>query len=138
MGAAADLLPARGSRVIVLVTDGVNNAGTDPEQVAGGLGALGITIFTIGIGTNGSGMTIPGTEEDAALDEDTLRAIAQSGHGSYARVADAAALRERLGAIAHTTVNERRRVDVTMPVALAAGGLALAATLSALLLGRFP
>jgi len=135
---AAHLLPPGGRRAIVLVTDGVNNAGSDPLAVAAEIGAQGVSIFTVGIGTNGSGQLIPGTNEDAELDEDALRAIAQSGRGTYARVGDAGELRARLGSLAQATVNERRRVDVTVQSALAAGVLAFGATLGALALGRFP
>ncbi len=138
LAAAARLLPPLGRRAIVLVTDGVNNAGSDPLEVAAQLGAQGITLFTVGIGTNGSGLLIPGTGEDAGLDEDALRAIAQSGNGSYARVGDADALRARLGTLAQTTVTERRRVDLTLPAALGAGVLAFGAAFGALALGRFP
>jgi Ca-activated chloride channel family protein len=138
LAAAAQLLPPGGRRAIVLVTDGVNNAGSDPLEVAQQIGAQGITIFTIGIGTNGSGLLIPGTGEDAGLDEDALRAIAQSGNGSYARVGDAGALRDRLAALARTSVREHRRVDLTLPLALAASVLAFGGALGASALGRFP
>jgi Ca-activated chloride channel family protein len=135
--AAAQLLPKTGRRAIVLVTDGVNNAGSDPLQDAEQLGAAGITLFTIGIGTN-SGAIIPGTDEDAELDEDALRSIAASGNGSYARVSDAAALQARLGTLARTTIAERRRVDLSVPCGIAAGVLAFGAAAGALALGRFP
>jgi Ca-activated chloride channel family protein len=138
LNVAAQLLPAGGRRAIVLVTDGVNNAGSDPLEVAASIGAQGISIFTIGIGTNGSGLVIPGTNDDAALDEDALRAIAASGNGTYARVADAGALRDRLGSLARTSVNERRRLDLTAQCTIAAGIFAFAAALGALALGRFP
>jgi Ca-activated chloride channel family protein len=138
LAAAAHLLPATGRRAIVLVTDGVNNAGSDPLEVAAQIGAQGVTIFTVGIGTNGSGLLIPGTGEDAELDEDALRAIAQSGNGSYARVGDAGALRERLSTLAQTTVRERTHVDLTLPAGLGAGILAFGAAFGALALGRFP
>jgi len=135
---AARLLPSGGKRAIVLVTDGVNNAGSDPLEVASTIGAQGITIFTVGIGTNGSGELIPGTNEAAELDEEALHSIAQSGNGSYARVSDAGALRDRLGALARTTVQAPRRVDLTVPCALAAGVLAFGTALIALALGWFP
>jgi Ca-activated chloride channel homolog len=138
LDAAAKMLPPAGRRAIVLVTDGVNNAGSDPLEVAAAIGAQGISIFTVGIGTNGSGLIIPGTDTDAELDEEALGAIAQSGHGTYARVGDAGALTARLGSLARMTINERRRVDYTVPCALAAGALAFAAALGALALGRFP
>jgi Ca-activated chloride channel family protein len=136
--AAADLLPPAGRRAIVLVTDGVNNYGRDPLEAAQAIGASGITIFTIGIGTNGSGELIPGTGENAELDEDALRDIATAGHGTYARVADAGALQTRLGALAQASARERRHVDLTLPFALGGGVLALGATLAAIVLGRFP
>ena len=135
---ASRMLPPAGRRAIVLVTDGVNNAGADPIETASAIGAQGISIFTIGIGTNGSGMTIPGTDEDAALDEDALQQIAQSAHGTYARVGDAGALRDKLGSLARTTIREHRRVDLTLPAALGAGVLVFGAALLALALGRFP
>jgi Ca-activated chloride channel family protein len=138
LAAAAQLLPHGGRRAIVLMTDGVNNLGSDPLEVAQQLGSAGITIFTIGIGTNGSGMLIPGTGEDAGLDEEALQEIAASGNGTYARVSDAAAMRDRLAALARTSIRERRRVDLTVPTALAAGVLALGALVGALALGRFP
>jgi len=138
LDAAAQLLPQTGRRAIVLVTDGVNNAGSDPHEVAAAIGARGISIFTVGIGTNGSGLLIPGTNDDAALDEEALREIAGAGNGTYARVEDAGALRDRLGSLARTSINEHRRIDLTVPCTLAAGVLAFGAALGALALGRFP
>jgi Ca-activated chloride channel family protein len=138
LAAAARLLPPGGRRAIVLVTDGVNNRGADPLEAARTLGTRGVTIYTVGIGTNGSGQIVPGTSEEAGLDEDALREIAREGNGSYARVADAAALRARLDALATTVVRERARVDLTEPFAVAAGVLAFAAALGAVALGRFP
>lgn len=135
---AARMLPPAGRRAIVLVTDGVNNAGSDPLGVASSIGAQGISIFTIGIGTNGSGLLIPGTNDSAELDEEALTAIAHSGNGTYARVGDAGALSDKLGALARTSVREKRRVDLTFPLTLAAGVLALGAALGSLALGRIP
>jgi Ca-activated chloride channel family protein len=138
LAAAAQLLPPGGRRAIVLVTDGVNNHGRDPLEVAQQIGAEGIAIFTVGIGTNDSGELIPGTGEAAEIDEDALRAIADAGHGTYARVADAGALRERLAALADATVRERRRIDLAFPFAIAAVTIAVAAAAGGLALGRFP
>jgi Ca-activated chloride channel family protein len=135
--AAEQLLPKTGRRAIVLVTDGVNNSGSDPLEDAEQIGAAGISIFTVGIGTN-SGAIIPGTDEDAELDEDALRSIAASGNGTYARVSDAGALQTRLGTLARTTIAERRRLDLSGPCGIAAGVLAFGAAAGALALGRFP
>jgi Ca-activated chloride channel family protein len=135
---AARSLPNVRRRAIVLVTDGVNNAGADPLEIAQSLGATGITIDTVGIGTSGSGMLIPGTAQEAEIDEEALRAIAASGHGAYARTGDAAALRAKLIELARSSTRERRRVDASLPVAVFGGVLMIVISAGAFALGRFP
>jgi Ca-activated chloride channel family protein len=138
LAAAADLLPSTGRRAIVLITDGVNNSGADPLSVAARIGLDGIEIDTIGIGTDDPDAIIPGTSETATIDEDALRAIATDGRGTYARVDDAGALRDRLAALARTTTHEQRRVDLSLPFALVAVGILTAAVAGGMLAGRFP
>lgn len=133
---AARSLPAVHRRAIVLVTDGVNNAGADPLQVAAAIGQSGISIYTVGIGTNGSGQLIPGTDQEANLDEDALRSIARSGHGDYARAVDAASLEKRLAGLAAASTRESRRVDLSLPLAIVGGFVLAGASLGALTLGR--
>ena len=135
---AARSLPPVRHRAIVLVTDGVNNAGSDPLEVAPQIGATGTTIDTVGIGTSGSGLLIPGTSEEADLDESALRAVAEAGHGAYARVGDADALARRLSDIARSTTVEPRRIDASFPLAIAGGTIMIVATFGAFGLGRFP
>ena len=44
------------SRIIILLTDGVNNSGTiEPETASDIAKEYGIKVYTIGIGTNGTG-----------------------------------------------------------------------------------
>jgi len=138
LAAAARLLPASGRRAIVLITDGVNNLGADPLAVAPQIGASGVEIDTVGIGTNDSGQFVPGTDVEASIDEDALRQIASSARGAYARVADAGALRSRLAALANSTTRERRRVDASLPLAVAGGAIVLVALGAGLLAGKFP
>lgn len=138
LAAAARTLPPAGRRAIVLITDGVNNLGVDPLAVAQQLGANGIEIDTVGIGTNGSGQLVPGTAEEAAIDEDALRAIAQSARGAYARADDAESLRGRLAALAASTTSEKKRIDATLPLAFGAGVLVVLALGGGMLAGRFP
>jgi hypothetical protein len=47
-------------------------------------------------------------------------------------------LRARLGALAQTSIRERRRVDLTLPAAIGGGILAIGTVLGALFVGRFP
>jgi Ca-activated chloride channel family protein len=136
--AAARQLPPSGRRAIVLITDGVNNLGSDPAQVAPQIGAAGIEIDTIGIGTNDSGQFIPGTDQTASIDEDGLRQIAAAAHGTYARTADAAALREHLAALAASTTRERRRIDASLPLAVGGAAVLILALAGGTLAGRFP
>jgi Ca-activated chloride channel family protein len=138
LAAAAGQLPAEGRRSIVLITDGVNNAGADPLGVAATIARGGIEIDTIGIGTNDSGQLIPGTGEAAAIDEDALRQIAADGNGVFARVDDAGELRARLASLAQSTTHESRRVDLALPVALTALVVLALAAGGGMLAGRFP
>jgi len=90
------------SKVIILLTDGMNNAGTDPLSVAPIAKAFGIKIYTIGAGTRGlapfpyytrSGERIlrPVRVE---IDERTLKAIAEQTGGKYFRATDSTSLRK--------------------------------------------
>jgi Ca-activated chloride channel homolog len=135
---ANEQMPTHGRRVVLLLTDGVNNRGSDPIAAAQELGKKGIAVYTVGIGTQESGELIPGTNEQADLDEDALRAIAQNAGGTYAPVHDAVTLRGAFKDLAHTTVWEKRFMDVSLPSALAGGALLLAALLIATTLGRLP
>jgi Ca-activated chloride channel family protein len=80
-------------RVIILITDGDNNAGRiDPHQAAGMAAGLGIRIYTIGIGSEGettltfvdpdSGRQVSGVYQ-AKLNEELLKGIAEITGGRY-------------------------------------------------------
>jgi Ca-activated chloride channel family protein len=131
-------LPPVAHRAVVLVTDGVNNLGVDPQAAAQQIGAAGIGIWTVGIGTHDSGAIIPGTDQEADLDEDALRAIAAAGHGEYARAGDAQSLRAHLAQLAQQTTIERRRVDASLAVALIGGAIMVIAGAGAFFAGRIP
>jgi Ca-activated chloride channel family protein len=91
------------SRVIILLTDGVNNAGEiDPLTAAEAAKALGIRVYTIGMGRTGQ-VPVPvvdlfGRErivyQESALDEATLQEIASITDGQYYRAEDTAGLRQ--------------------------------------------
>ena len=138
LATAARMLPSSGRRAIVLITDGVNNLGLDPQVVAQQVGASGVEIDTIGIGTNDSGQLVPGTDQEAAMDEDALRQIASAGRGAYARAADADALRARLAQLAASTTTQKKRIDAALPLAALGGCVLIAAVGAGLLAGRFP
>jgi Ca-activated chloride channel homolog len=91
------------SRVIVLLTDGDNNAGKIPPLTAAeAAAAIGIKIYTIGAGTNG---LVPFPHSDGfgntyysqeymPFKEDTCREIARIGNGIFFRAADTKTMTE--------------------------------------------
>jgi Ca-activated chloride channel homolog len=86
------------SKVIILLTDGDNNAGIDPTQAAQAVTALGIRIYTIGMGRPGV-VQVPGEDGETTLvesdlNEDALREIAAVGGGLYFRAEDAQGLQQ--------------------------------------------
>ena len=89
------------SKVAILLTDGVNNAGQiDPLTAAEAAKSLGIKVYTIGMGRPGQVpvpvMDVFGREQvvyqESALDEETLQEIAQITGGRYYRAIDTAEL----------------------------------------------
>jgi Ca-activated chloride channel homolog len=90
------------SKVIVLLTDGINNFGKyDPMEAASLAKKWGIKIYAIGVGGGQSFVTmqtstgtykVPTGGQD--LDERLLKAMADQTGGFYARAEDAAALKD--------------------------------------------
>jgi Ca-activated chloride channel family protein len=73
------------SKIIVLMTDGGNNSGKiDPITAAGAARALGVKIYTIGLGNREIVQQL-GLPPGYLPDEDTLRQIAQATAGRYYR-----------------------------------------------------
>lgn len=73
------------SKVIILLTDGVNNAGkVDPITAAGIANEFNITVYTIGIGKKNSGSGFFSFTGDD-VDEETLTEIASIANGKYFR-----------------------------------------------------
>jgi Ca-activated chloride channel family protein len=106
------------SKVIILLTDGVNNRGEiDPLTAANLAKALQLRIYTIGAGSKGRAfvtMTDPifGKRQvpiQADLDEDTLEDVAEVTGGKYFRATDAKSLAGIYEEIEHL---EKSKIDV--------------------------
>lgn len=83
------------TKVVILVTDGRSNAGSlSPKQAAEAAAALGIKVYTIGVGSTGGGSLLSQMlgRGGADVDEPTLQAVAAVTGGRYYRATDAAAL----------------------------------------------
>lgn len=128
------------SRVIILVTDGVNNSGSIEPLVAAELAARsGIKVYTIGVGSEGP-VPLPVKRQNpftgmvetiythirGELDEKTLRKIADTSGGEFFRATDARALSDvlqRIDALEKTrlTAPKREQVDELYAAPLTAG-----------------
>ncbi len=133
------------SKVIVLVTDGVNNAGEiDPISAAAVAKGLGIKVYAIGVGTEGRAavpvpVTNPITGEreirrvmmQLQVDETLLRQIAERTGGRFYRATDHEALRQvfdDIDRLEKTPLEVKRYVryrEAFMPLAWAALALVL-------------
>ena len=91
------------SKVMILLTDGINNRGQiDPVTAAQAAKALGIKIYTIGAGKRGQALypvddPFFGTRHvrmDVEIDEATLRQIANITGGRYFRATDTESLKK--------------------------------------------
>ena len=95
------------SRVIVLLTDGINNAGViDPMTAATAAKSLDLRVYTIGVG-RADPSAFGGPTEGTELDEDTLREIASLTGGRYFRAQDT----EGLGRI-YDEIGELERSEI--------------------------
>jgi Ca-activated chloride channel family protein len=128
------------SRVMVLLTDGYNNSGdTEPLEAARMAKALGVKIYTIGTGTEGTAI-VPVRYRDGHvelrpaqvyIDDRTLTDVAELTGGRYFRATDAEALQSIYAEISqlekseHVAEQYQKYVDLfPIPLALALALLA--------------
>lgn len=90
------------SKVIILLTDGVNNAGEIAPVTAAEIAkTFGIRIYAIGVGTQGkapypfqTAFGVQYQDIDVEIDEPTLKQIASTTGGQYFRATDNSSLKE--------------------------------------------
>ncbi len=142
------------SKVILLLTDGVNNRGRiDPRTAAQAAAALGIKVYTIGVGTEGEAPIPTGRGASGfryeilpvQIDEDLLREIAQKTGGRYFRAKDSEALArifKQIDGLEKTPIQVTRYVryeEIARPfVLIGLATLALELLLGATLVVRVP
>ena len=106
------------SKVIILLTDGINNMGSlDPLSSADIAKIYGIRIYTVGVGTEGKApypvQTPFGVQTqyvDVQIDEELLQKVANQTDGKYFRATSNSKLREIYGEIDKL---EKSKIDVT-------------------------
>ena len=142
--------------VMVLLTDGAATTGVDPRAAARQAADRGVRVFTIGFGTEnptmlvctpeqfggdtldplggGGGIGIvpgggPGgrTGNFLEIDEGTLRAIARTTGGSYARAASASQLNKAFAELPRRVVTVREVRELTVYLVAAGALLAIGA-----------
>jgi Ca-activated chloride channel family protein len=129
------------SRVVVLLTDGVNNRGAiDPRTAAQAAAEYGIKIYTIGVGTEGMAPVPVGRglyglryeNRPVEIDDALLQDIAKRTGGKYFRARDAAALQritEEIDRLERSPVRTRTYTQYTelyrWPLTLAMVALAV-------------
>ncbi len=142
------------SRIVVLLTDGQNNAGSvDPGTAAKVARSLKIKVYTIGVGTHG---VVPMPVDDPVfgrrvvpmrvdIDEETLKRIAEITEGQFFLATDSDELKEiysRIDALERTKIESKTFINYTDRFAWfalpALGLLALELIMSELFLREIP
>lgn len=105
------------SKIIILLTDGVNNSGFIEPQTAADLAIeFGIKTYTIGLGTNGNALTPISYNADGSfrygmsqveIDEELLKDIADVTGGKYFRATDNETLEE-----IYDEINKLEKTDI--------------------------
>ncbi|GAA1898939.1 VWA domain-containing protein [Asanoa iriomotensis] len=131
----ADPPPAR----IVILSDGSNTAGRDPDEAAAAALGAGVPVDTIAFGTAEGTISGPGGGQAVPVDGETLRAVAEQAAGSYHEAASAGELRAVYDDI-NTTVGYTTQIqDVSARfIGIALALAALAAIASMVWFARLP
>jgi Ca-activated chloride channel family protein len=141
--------------VVVLLTDGAATTGVDPQVAARQAADRGVRVFTIGFGTENPSALVCSPQQFGGdtldpiggggsvgfvpngggarrgnfleIDEDTLRAIARTTGGRYARAADASSLNHALADLPKRIVKVHEVHELTVYFAALGALLALGA-----------
>ncbi len=105
------------SKVVILLTDGMNNAGYIQPQMASDVAKeIGVRVYTIGAGSNGKAYSPIGQRGDGSfefgmtrvqIDEALLQRMATSTGGRYYRATNEEALRE-----VYEEIDELEKVEI--------------------------
>jgi Ca-activated chloride channel family protein len=117
LGVTASGPQSRPPSMVVLLTDGVSNAGSAPQDAADRAAAAHIPVETIGVGTRNGGVFVRG-QDVGGVDEQALQAIAQTTSGKYFFAVDTSQLQSIYSTLGGQFGWRQQRVDLTVPMVL--------------------
>ena len=131
-------MPGYAPATIVLLTDGQNNQFPQPLAIIDEAIKRGVRVYTVGLGTpEGTVLRLAGRAVRTALDEPTLKSIAQLTDAEYFNASNASDLRKIYENLATQFVLRQEKTEITAYFTIAAALLSLlAAGLSLLWFGR--
>ena len=110
----------------MLLSDGQNTHGPDPQEAAKLAAQHGFRIYTVGIGsTEGTTLGFRGWSMRVRLDEAALKRIAATTHGEYYAATSAQELKKIYERLSARMVIERGRTVEMTAILVAAGALLL-------------
>jgi Ca-activated chloride channel family protein len=113
---------------IILLTDGQTTTGPDPREAAKMAAERGVRVFTVGVGTTqGEIIGSEGWSMRVRLDEDALKAIAETTHGDYFFAGSGPDLKKVYQDLNSKLVLEKKETEVTALFAALAAFLTLCA-----------
>jgi Ca-activated chloride channel family protein len=107
--AGTDPPPAR----VVLLSDGANTAGTDPNQAATAAAAAKLPVDSILFGTAEGQLTLDGQTLAVPVDGQTLQSVAEATGGTYHEASSAAELKDVYNDIGSSVGYTTQRQDVS-------------------------
>jgi Ca-activated chloride channel family protein len=130
----------KSSASIILLTDGQNNQFPPPLSVVDQAVTRGIRVYTVGVGSpQGAVVTLEGRSIRTALDEATLKTIAEVTDGQYYLASNERDLKKVYENLTTELVLKTEKTEVTaLLTALAATLSVLASALSLLWFSRIP
>ncbi len=122
------------SAVIILLTDGRTTTGPDPVESARMAAERGVRVYTVGVGTKEGGvLAAEGWSMRVRLDEEALKAIADTTRAEYFYASTATDLTKVYQALNSRVVMERKETEITALFAATAFVLALVSALLSVL-----
>lgn len=102
--------------VVILLSDGVNNAGViTPDEAVALAKSAGIQVYTVGLGTSSPtvlGYDWLGNPQYATLDETTLKSIADQTGGEYFKSVDAKTLNDIYAGLPQNISHEKEDTSI--------------------------